>query len=60
MLVFTSTTAFADGETGHGTKIIEPTPTPTVAAAESIQTVPADASDTILNQILNIIYNLVA
>lgn len=59
MLVFASTTAFADGETGHGTRIAEPTPTPTIVA-ESNQTTSADTSETLLNQVLNIIYDLVA
>lgn len=59
MLVFASTTVFADGELNHGTRTKEPEPKPT-AVSTSNPTAISNTSDTLLNQVLNIIYALVA
>ena len=62
MLVFASTTVFADGEIGHGTRAATPTPTPTVTntSNRSASTETSNTSDTLFDQILNAIYALVA
>lgn len=57
LLMFASTTAFADGEIGHGNRTPEPIPP---AGSTSNQTASANSSDTLLNQLLNIIYAITA
>lgn len=52
MLVFASTTVFADGELNHGNRNVDPTTTPTSNYTNT--------TDIILNQILNIIYSVAA
>jgi hypothetical protein len=59
MLVFASTTIFADGEIGHGTRAVEPTPTPTVETTSN-RSASANTSNTLFDQIVNAIYALVA
>lgn len=59
MLVFASTTVFADGETGHGNRTPDSGSAPT-ALSTSNQNSAANPSDNILNQFLNIIYVFIA
>ena len=53
MVMLASTTAFADGETGHGRRNSDQPPPP----ASSTQ---ADSSNNLLDQVLNAIYAIIA
>lgn len=59
VLVFASTTVFADGELNHGTRAADPTPTP-MSVTTSNRTASANTSNTLFDQIMNAIYAFVA
>lgn len=50
MLVFASTTVFADGETGHGNRTSDPSPSYSQTGS----------SNNLLDQVLNAIYTIIA